>query len=80
MTAHNQAMGRIATRWSGHGLVGWRPRHLVAAPLNLSDSLPNAINRRFNGVLAKITIWSILIEPGPVLGLGFRGVETLKRN
>jgi len=31
------------------------------------------IKRRFNGVLLRFTIWSILLEPGPALGVGLLG-------
>ncbi len=38
-----------------------------------------AIKRRFNGVLATFTIWSILNGLEPVLGLGLRGIGRLAR-
>ncbi len=40
----------------------------------------NAINRRFNGVLPRFMIRSILLEPGPALGLGLLSVGPAERN
>jgi len=40
----------------------------------------DAIKRRFNRVLARFTIWSIPLEPGPALGLGLLRVGPLERN
>ncbi len=43
-------------------------------------STPDVIKRRFNGVLARFTISSILLEPGPALGLGLLGVGPVGLN
>ncbi len=45
-----------------------------------ADFIPDAIKRRFNGVLARFTIWSILLKPRPALGVGLLGVEPPGRN
>ena len=40
----------------------------------------DAIKRRFNGVLSRFIIWSILYGPGAALGLGLLGLELPGRN
>jgi len=39
------------------------------------QSSQDSIKRRFNGVLARFTIWSILLKPRPALGLGLLGIR-----
>ena len=44
------------------------------------NSSQDAIKRRFNRVLARFTIWSILFGLGTTLGLGLLGVGPLGCN
>ena len=43
------------------------------------QSSQDAIKRRFNRVLPRITIWSILFEFRAALGLGLLGIGPLER-
>ncbi len=46
----------------------------------MCQSSQDAINRRFNGVLARFKIWSILFEPGRAPGVTLPRIGQLERN